>query len=491
MVGDTVFLVRGVSKRYGSREILSNLTFDVRKGEILGIIGASGAGKTTLLHMLVGFIPSSSGDILFHAYTHKGVIECNVLGHHKIVNSHYGFASQRPSFYEQLTVLENLEYFGAMYSLSKETIARNAEVLLRLMELKASAHLPAAHLSGGMQRRLDIACALIHNPPLLILDEPTADLDPVLRTQIWEVIKRINARGTTIILSSHHLNELDTLCSRIGIIKEGRLVDLDTPQTLKSKYSKTQQIMVETFPGSYDSVIKRLHSHNIRQVKREGTYLTITSENPEHVITLLLTLLHRMGESLVDLKLIKPSLDDVFVTVYRRAELKDDRLRSDDADDHESINSVNDNALRTIVDQLKENNAHNGNHGSVRSNAHAGSNAHSSDAHTSDAHSSMPAGTPSAIRPQAPPRAVPAGKLPPLDRLHSLTKKLAGGLTSDLTSGLMGGVTDKQRKPDTMSGSQDTVGKRGESPLIENRKPHDGKRQDEKKQDLKRKEARR
>lgn len=470
MVGDTVFLVRDVGKRYGSREILSNLTFDVRKGEILGIIGASGAGKTTLLHMLVGFIPSSSGDILFHAYTHKGVIECNVLGHHKIVNSHYGFASQRPSFYEQLTVLENLEYFGAMYSLSKETIDRNAEILLRLMELKASAHLPAAHLSGGMQRRLDIACALIHNPPLLILDEPTADLDPVLRTQIWEVIKRINARGTTIILSSHHLNELDTLCSRIGIIKEGRLVDLDTPQTLKSKYSKTQQIMVETFPGNYDSVIKRLHSHNIRQVKREGTYLTIMSENPEHVITLLLTLLHRMGESLVDLKLIKPSLDDVFVTVYRRAELKEDRLRSDDASEHDTINSVNDNALRTIVEQLKENNAHNGDQRNAQhSNTHgfAQGSTHSTIPPTIPSGNAV--GTPSAMRPQASPRAIPAGKLPPLDRLHSLAKNLAAG------------ADDAKRES----------GVRGGSSLAESGKRHEAKTPDEKRQDAKREDVRR
>jgi ABC-2 type transport system ATP-binding protein len=220
---DTVFLVRNITKRYGAREVLSGVSFQVKKGEILGFIGASGAGKTSLLHMLVGFIPSSTGDILFHAYTPKGVIEYNVLAHHHVVNRSYGFASQQPSFYEKLTVLENLHYFGTMYNLSRDAITKNAEVLLKLMELKASSHLLAQHLSGGMKRRLDIACALIHNPPVLILDEPTADLDPVLRSHIWEVIKRINARGTTVILSSHHLNELDTLCSRIGIIKDGKL----------------------------------------------------------------------------------------------------------------------------------------------------------------------------------------------------------------------------------------------------------------------------
>jgi ABC-2 type transport system ATP-binding protein len=319
MVGDTVFLVRKVSKRYGSRQILSDISFDVARGEILGLIGASGAGKTTLLHMLVGFVPSSSGDILFHAYTPKGVVECNVLNHQEIVNRSYGFASQHPSFYEKLTVLENLEYFGTMYNLSKDAISRNAELLLKLMELKASAHIPAEHLSGGMKRRLDIACALIHNPPVLILDEPTADLDPMLRSQIWEVLKRINERGTTIILSSHHLNELDTLCSRIAILKDGMLVDIDTPERLKSKYSRTQEVIIESFPGNYDEIIRRLRAQRISAIVREGTYLTVKTENPEHIISELLSILHRTGESLLDIKLIKPNLDNVFVTIYRKA----------------------------------------------------------------------------------------------------------------------------------------------------------------------------
>jgi ABC-2 type transport system ATP-binding protein len=326
----TIFLVRNVSKRYANREVLTGITFEVKKGEILGFIGASGAGKTTLLHMLVGFIPSSTGDILFHAYTPRGIVECNVLDHHKLVNRSYGFASQQPSFYEKLTVLENLSYFGEMYDLSKDAIKQNAEVLLRLMELKSSAHVLAQNLSGGMKRRLDIACALIHNPPVLILDEPTADLDPVLRMQIWEVIKRINERGTTVILSSHHLNELDTLCDRIGIVKDGKLVDIDTPDKLKSKYSRTQELMIETFPGNYDDVIKRLKADNITTITREGTYLVIKTETPERVINALLQVLHKTGESLIDLKLNKPNLDNVFVTIYKKQDAKDDGAEKGD-----------------------------------------------------------------------------------------------------------------------------------------------------------------
>jgi ABC-2 type transport system ATP-binding protein len=319
MGGDAVFLIRNVSKRYGSRSILKDLSFEIRKGEILGFIGASGAGKSTLLHMLVGFVPSSKGDILFREFSSRGVIEYNVLEHHKQVNRNYGFASQSPSFYEKLTVFENLEYFGSMYDLSNEAIRQNAEVLLRLMELKASAHVLADHLSGGMKRRLDIACALIHNPPVLILDEPTSDLDPVLSNHIWEVLKRINARGTTIILSSHRLHELDPLCSRIAILKDGKLIDIDTPERLKTKYSKEQELMIESFPGNYDELMRQLRQERITQVQREGTYLTIRTENPEQLIARVLALLQRQGESLLDIKLLKPNLDTVFLNITKRA----------------------------------------------------------------------------------------------------------------------------------------------------------------------------
>lgn len=317
MGADAVFLLEKVTKRYGSRTILDGISFDIRRGEILGIIGASGTGKTTLLHMLVGFVPPSNGEVRFRANLNGKPIERNVLENAPQLSRIYGFASQNPSFYERLTVLENLHYFGSMYDLSPQAIERNAQTLLDLMGLKASSHLLAQHLSGGMKRRLDIACALIHNPPILVLDEPTADLDPVLRTHVWEVIKKINSQGTTIILSSHHLNDLDTLCSRIAVLKDGHLVDIDTPESLKNKYSKTQEILIETFPGNYDPIIKRLKGEKQTDVRKEGTCLLIRTENTEAVLTFVLSLLKKNGESLLDVKLAKPNLDDVFVRIHK------------------------------------------------------------------------------------------------------------------------------------------------------------------------------
>lgn len=239
-----------------------------------------------------------------------------------LVNKLYGFASQRPSFYEKLTVRENLAYFGAMYGLSPEAVRKNTDILLRLLDLTMSQHVLAEHLSGGMKRRLDIACALIHNPSILILDEPTADLDPVLRNQIWEIIKRINLKGTTIILSSHHLNELDNLCNRIAILKNGTLADLDTPDKLKLRYNKEQEIMIESYPGNYDAIAEEIKKKNVTGITTEGTYLLIRTPEPEKIITDVLSLMKRQREALIDIKLNKPNLDDVFCSIYGKEEAK-------------------------------------------------------------------------------------------------------------------------------------------------------------------------
>ena len=296
--------------------MLKGLSFSIHKGEILGLIGSSGAGKTTLLNLLVGFIKPNKGTIKVSVPYKGQQKQFNVTNKPLLVNKLYGFASQRPSFYEKLSVRENLNYFGSMYGLSPNAVKKNADILLRLLEIRTSQHVLAENLSGGMKRRLDIACALIHNPNILILDEPTADLDPVLRNQIWEIIKRINQRGTTIILSSHHLNELDTLCNRIAILKDGVLADLDSPDKLKLKYNKEQEIMIESYPGNYKTITKDLTGKNIGCLEEEGTYLIIKTQEPEKLITEVMAALKKHKETLIDIKLNKPNLDDVFCHIY-------------------------------------------------------------------------------------------------------------------------------------------------------------------------------
>lgn len=325
---EEIFSIKNIHKSFGNNHVLKNISLEVKKGEIIGLIGSSGAGKTTLLNILVGFVRPDKGKVLFSTYkrTAKDANKhfkdlkktYNVLDKPLLVNKSYGFAAQTPSFYNLLTVRENLEFFGNMYGIGSKSVRANIDILLKLMSLNASQHVLGKNLSGGMKRRLDIACAMVHNPDVLLLDEPTADLDPILRNQIWEIVKRINMRGTTIILSSHHLNELDVLCDRIAIVKQGKLVDVDSPERLKLKYSKMQELMIESYPGAYEKIIPQIKKQKITDVFQEGTYLTIRTEEPQKLIKEVIKEMDKHQENLIDIKLNKPNLDDVFVEIYEK-----------------------------------------------------------------------------------------------------------------------------------------------------------------------------
>ena len=222
-----------VTKAFNKHVVLDNLSLDIPYGEITGIIGSSGSGKTTILNILIGFIKQDSGKILFQSR--------EVLKDITNVSTIFGFASQGGSFYHELNVQENLMYFGKLYGLKTKDIKKRIDYLLKTLELEAARKTYARSLSTGMARRLDIACALIHTPKVLILDEPTEELDPLLRKELIKTLKKIRDDGTTIILSSHLLGELESLCDKIAILKGGKIVKMDNPTNLKKEY-KTESL---------------------------------------------------------------------------------------------------------------------------------------------------------------------------------------------------------------------------------------------------------
>jgi len=313
-----------VVKYYGSSVILNKINLDIYPGDIFGVIGASGAGKSTLLSTLIGFVPVDSGDVFFrhdHLLTYKDSKDNFFPIKSKLneIKKIFGFASQSPSFYTKLTVYENLHYFGSLYGMPNEAIKSNINTLLSLMELKTKQDTLAENLSGGMQRRLDIACALVHDPKVLILDEPTADLDPFLRKHILKLIKKINKKGTTVILSSHNLAELETICTRIGILYNNRFLVVGSPDQLKDKFSKLEEIHIETFPGNYDVLMNNLNDGTIEKIENKGTKLVLYTATPEKVLHHALHVIDSSNESLIDVKLSKPSLDEVFLSLSKGA----------------------------------------------------------------------------------------------------------------------------------------------------------------------------
>jgi len=317
-----IIKIENIRKSFNGNKVLDGISLEVFSGEILGIIGASGSGKTTFLNALIGFLPADSGDVYFRD-TH--LIESTqnsqfrpVLDNMDEVKKRIGFAAQNASLYSRLTVFENLDYFGALYNLSKEARLTNINTLLELVELENARDVLAKHLSGGMQRRLDIACALIHDPEVLILDEPTSDLDPVLSKHIWKLLQKINRRGTTIIVASHDLSEVENICSRIGILSQGKIMHIGTVQELTSALSKGQEVHVETYPGNYEKIAKHLDDKLITGIENRGDELVFTTNKPDKVLEKILQVLNDLDERLINLSIAKLTLKDVFTTVAKK-----------------------------------------------------------------------------------------------------------------------------------------------------------------------------
>ncbi|MBN2458117.1 ABC transporter ATP-binding protein [Candidatus Woesearchaeota archaeon] len=306
-----------VCKSINNKSILKDISFDIYENEIFGIIGSSGAGKTTLLRTMIGFYNITKGNINYK----NSSITHNI----KKIRKVFGFASQENCVYDKLTAMENINYFGKLHQLSNRAIKHNSEKLLKMLELYDSRDILAENLSGGMKRRLDLACALIHNPEILIMDEPTTSLDPVLRKHMINLIKLINESNTTIIISSHLLEDIEHLCSRVGIISKGKLLVAGTPAQLKNMYSRNEEILLETHPGRYNEIIGYLRAMNlpITYYTNKGHVLVIYTPQAEVVLHHILHLLEKMKEKLIDVDVNKPSLNEVFEAFTRQE--KDDK----------------------------------------------------------------------------------------------------------------------------------------------------------------------
>ncbi|MBN2457821.1 ABC transporter ATP-binding protein [Candidatus Woesearchaeota archaeon] len=319
-MSNDVIKVINVTKRFGKKTVLDDVNLDIMSGEIFGIIGMSGSGKTTLLNTIIGFLQPEGGDVMFKlehllSFSNDERQFRSVFSSENDVKKSFGFAAQTPSIYAKLTCFENMEYFGHLYNLSHDVRRTNIEILLKLMGIHDSKHVQAINLSGGMLKRLDIACALIHDPKILILDEPTADLDPLLRKQMWKLIKQINEKGTTIILSSHFLDELELLCDRVGILLNGHIIMAGTPDQIKCHFTNDQEIKLETTPGKYKEIIEKLNhtgkNLSISSMDVVDNKLVIYTSAPERSLHQVLHIVEEMDEILLDVTVEKPSLQEV------------------------------------------------------------------------------------------------------------------------------------------------------------------------------------
>ncbi|MBS3143889.1 ABC transporter ATP-binding protein [Candidatus Woesearchaeota archaeon] len=313
---DTPFIAfLDITKIFGKNVILDNLELEIPYGEIFGIIGKSGSGKTTLLSILVGFLNPERGKVFFQGL--------ELRDNYNKVMEQFGFTAQEGSFYPKLTVKENLEYFGTMYNLSSASIKNRIPELLRLVNLQDDKDKLASELSSGMQKRLDIACAIIHNPKVLILDEPTEDLDPGLRREILRLLKKINKeKKVTIVITSHLLEEIEQICTRLAILHNKKILISGTVNELKDSYSKNQKIIIETYSGKYPGLVKILRENkDVERFVESGNRLFVYSPKAESVLRILLKELEDRNEKILDVDLKKPSLTEVFQSLTKDVQI--------------------------------------------------------------------------------------------------------------------------------------------------------------------------
>jgi ABC-2 type transport system ATP-binding protein len=236
---DLALQLRGLSKRYGDGTLaLEGLDLDVPTGSFFGLLGPNGAGKTTLISAVCNLIRPSGGEIRVFGLP-GGSLEARRL---------IGIAEQEPNLDRFLTVRETLVYHGGYYGLSRESAEQRAEEMIEVFDLRAKRNVRAPKLSGGMRRRLLLARALLHEPRLLILDEPTAGVDLELRHELWRYIRRLHQQGTTILLTTHYLEEAEALCEEIALIGRGEIIARDTAAGLKASYDaeSLEQVYLKT-----------------------------------------------------------------------------------------------------------------------------------------------------------------------------------------------------------------------------------------------------
>ncbi|MBS3126648.1 ABC transporter ATP-binding protein [Candidatus Woesearchaeota archaeon] len=309
--------LKEVSKRYGQAAVLENVNLTIEEEEILGIIGKSGSGKTTLLNLIAGFVEATQGDVVYISKITGE--EKNLSRNLHRVKKHIGFMPQHNSFYPKLTVKENLLHFGRLYNIEKETLHNNIKNLLTFTELYEQKDKLAAELSGGMQKRLDISCSLVHKPKILILDEPTADLDPVFQKEILQMLQQVNKQGITVVVASHNLDGIESICHKIAIVHNARVHTYGSLEEVRKPYLRDNFTITVKTGQDKQELIKKLRVLPVKKIIERDGSLVLQPEDMETTMKKLLQIINEDNLYLHDVDVRKPTLTEIFedITVQK------------------------------------------------------------------------------------------------------------------------------------------------------------------------------
>ncbi len=303
----------GLSRAFKSTRAVEALDLAIQRGELFGLVGPDGAGKTTTLRLLAGLLNITEGSASIAGYDLKSQPEA--------IKSHIGYMAQQFSLYAELTVLENLQFFAELYDVDKGNLDNRTEHLLQFAGLTEFVDRRAAHLSGGMQKKLALACTLVHQPDILLLDEPTTGVDPISRRQFWNILTDLHLEGTTILVSTPYMDEADR-CSRVGLMYAGRLVISDTPKNIRGRI---QAELVELFPQDWQAAYELIQSlPGVLEVQTYGESLHILVDSSKERLPQIEEALNKRELIYHRARVAPTRMEEAFISLIRQMDEEPD-----------------------------------------------------------------------------------------------------------------------------------------------------------------------
>lgn len=308
----------GLVKRFGDFTAVDGVSFHVNAGEIFGFLGPNGSGKTTTIRMMLGLLPASAGD--------AQVLDIPVLEEPAKIRSRVGYMSQHFSLYNDLTVEQNLRFYGTAYGLDAKALAGRMEEAIHLAGLSGRESVKTETLSGGWRQRLALSAAILHQPKILFLDEPTAGVDPVSRREFWELLYQLVERGVTVFVTTHYMDEAEH-CHRLGFIQSGELIATGSPDELKDRMLAGKVLEIE--PADVAETIDALKTTAaerpglISSVELYGSLVHVVLLDEAASGEMIEKVLHEAGQRPQSMREIEPSLEDIFIACMRQGKGSD------------------------------------------------------------------------------------------------------------------------------------------------------------------------
>ena len=312
---EIVVEVRNLEKRFGAFKAVAGISFFVRRGEIFGFLGPNGAGKSTTIRMLCGLLAPSAGS--------GRVAGFDIVRDAERIKTRIGYMSQKFSLYDELTVEENIDFYSGIYRLPKEKKLERKEWVLAMAGLRDHRHALTAELSGGWKQRLALGCAVLHEPPILFLDEPTSGVDPISRRQFWDLIYGLSGKGVTVFVTTHHMEESE-YCDRLGVIYRGELIALGSPRELKTRHMQEAVLEIECErPNEAIGLLERLPDVKEAALFGKGLHAVAREADAAPAIRAIRAALAGAGFRASRVESITPTLEDVFVSLIEERDRAD------------------------------------------------------------------------------------------------------------------------------------------------------------------------